>query len=503
MMTHTRKLVSAACLALLSTSYSVSNSQVVTTAPIVAHQLGDDGYAHVPLGFSFPFYGQTFTESWMYDNGVISFKQPGTAGALSPWQWNSQELKNSMASYFIASLWSDIAPNSGTTYTTQGDASSMKYSWNNISQFYGGAPALNTFTTTIKSDGSIFTSYYSLGLNLTNVSVGTVGDHTQQQYDQKYYAPAGTVVVNGTIADWSTGAAPIQVDPCKDNPLYSPKCPGYGAAYIASIQPQTTTTTAPTTTTETVAAPVVEVIAAPVQQTTVTSTSAPTQTSAPAVAQQTTPVASTSSSQTQTSSKATESSRSAPTVSLSTILNIVRSEQSRIANTEKSVVQEAVSTAVAASQSAREGAESVAATASNAASSGTGLSLAGFGNNSSSKTVSLGSAFSMSTTDRLVVDFMQERNQTVDQQQQSQQNESVKKNVQNNEAAAGVNIASLATLPIGYASYFVMMPDNQFYQPKEIYKNQSVVDNARALRQMSSDRLHRDLVDLQYNRKGN
>lgn len=466
--------------------------------------MGDDGSAHVPLGFSFPFYGQTFTQSWMYDNGVISFKQPGTPGALSPWQWNSQQLKDAMASHFIASLWADIAPGNGTTYTTQGDASSMKYSWNNIRQYYGGAPALNTFTTVIKADGSISTSYYSLGLNMTNVSVGTVGDHTQGQFDQKYYAPAGTLIVNGTIADWGTAAAPPPVDPCKDNPLYSPKCPGYGAAYLASVQPQTTTTTAPTVV-ETISSPTPEVVTAPVQQTVTQTTTAPTSspTQTAAASQQTAPVASSSSNQTQASSKPAESSRSTSTVSLSTILNIVRSEQSRIASVEKSVTQEAVSTALAASQSAREGAESVAATASSAASSGTGLSLAGFGNQSSSKTVSLGSAFSMSTTDRLVIDFMQERNQLMDQQQQSQQNESVKKNVQNNEAAAGVNIASLATQPVGYASYFVMMPDNVFYQPKEIYKNQSVVDNARALRQMSADRLHRDLVDLQYNRKGN
>ena len=441
----------------------------------------------------------------MYDNGVISFKSPNTQDALSPWQWDARQLKDAMASYFIASLWADIAPNSETTYTTKGDGSSMTYSWNNISQFYGGAPALNTFSTTIKADGSIGTSYYSLGLNATNVSVGTVGDHTQGQYDQKYYAPYGTTVVNGTIANWGVIDPPI--DPCKENPLYSPTCPGYGAAYVASLQTQTQPTSTQTTTIETVVAPITpmtETVTAPVQQTVIqTTTSTPTSAPTQTVTQQTNTTASSPNNQAQSTAKASESSKSTPAVSLSTILNIVRNEQSRVASVEKSVTQEAVSTALAASQSTREGAESVAATASNSASSGTGLSVAGFGNQSSTKTVSLGSAFSMNATDRLVIDFMQERNQQAEQQQQTQQNESVKKNVQNNEAAAGVNITSLATQPVGYASYFTAMPDNQFYQPKEIYRNQSVVDNARALRQMSSDILHRDLVDLQYNRKGN
>jgi hypothetical protein len=43
-----------------------------------------------------------------------------------------------------------------------------------------------------------------------------------------------------------------------------------------------------------------------------------------------------------------------------------------------------------------------------------------------------------------------------------------------------------------------MLQDVAFYAPKEIYKNQKTVDNVRALRQMSSDKLHQDLVNLQY-----
>jgi hypothetical protein len=42
------------------------------------------------------------------------------------------------------------------------------------------------------------------------------------------------------------------------------------------------------------------------------------------------------------------------------------------------------------------------------------------------------------------------------------------------------------------------MKDVAFYEPKEIYKNQKVVDNVRVLRQMSSDRLHQEMINLQY-----
>jgi len=80
----------------------------------------------------------------------------------------------------------------------------------------------------------------------------------------------------------------------------------------------------------------------------------------------------------------------------------------------------------------------------------------------------------------------------------SQQNDGVKKNVDNNELAGNITIESIAKQPANYAQYFFMIPDVAFYAPKEIYRNQKTVDNVRALRQMSSDRLHQQMVDQQY-----
>ena len=80
----------------------------------------------------------------------------------------------------------------------------------------------------------------------------------------------------------------------------------------------------------------------------------------------------------------------------------------------------------------------------------------------------------------------------------AQQSDTVKKNVQNNELAGGVSIESIAKMPTNYAQYFTAIPDAAFYEPKEIYKNQKNVDNARALRQLSSDRLHQEMVNQQY-----
>lgn len=81
---------------------------------------------------------------------------------------------------------------------------------------------------------------------------------------------------------------------------------------------------------------------------------------------------------------------------------------------------------------------------------------------------------------------------------QTQQTSSVNRNVQPNELAAGVDIASIAKQPAGYQSYSFALADALFYEPKEIYKNQVNVDNVKLLRGLGSDRLHQQMIDMQY-----
>jgi hypothetical protein len=78
----------------------------------------------------------------------------------------------------------------------------------------------------------------------------------------------------------------------------------------------------------------------------------------------------------------------------------------------------------------------------------------------------------------------------------------VKRNVQPNEVAGGVDIASMATQPKGYDAYAQMtLKDASFYKVEDIYKNQTTVDNVRLLRGLTggSDRLHQEMVNQQFN----
>ena len=83
--------------------------------------------------------------------------------------------------------------------------------------------------------------------------------------------------------------------------------------------------------------------------------------------------------------------------------------------------------------------------------------------------------------------------------EQEQKVETVNRNVQSNELAGGVDITAIAMLPKGFDGYTnLKITDASFYKPEEIYKNQNTVDNVRALRQLSSDRLHQEMVNQQY-----
>ena len=95
-------------------------------------------------------------------------------------------------------------------------------------------------------------------------------------------------------------------------------------------------------------------------------------------------------------------------------------------------------------------------------------------------------------------DAMEQRPMLSNANVQEQKTESVNRNVQPNELAGGVDLTRMATQPAGYQAYSFALADAPFYAPKEIYRNQVNVDNVRVLRQLSSDKLHQDLVNLQY-----
>ena len=81
-----------------------------------------------------------------------------------------------------------------------------------------------------------------------------------------------------------------------------------------------------------------------------------------------------------------------------------------------------------------------------------------------------------------------------------QQSSGVNRNVLPKELAGSIDLASMASIPVGFSAYSFVLRDAAFYEPKEVYKNQRTVDNARVLRGLTggSDALHQRMIDLQY-----
>lgn len=80
-----------------------------------------------------------------------------------------------------------------------------------------------------------------------------------------------------------------------------------------------------------------------------------------------------------------------------------------------------------------------------------------------------------------------------------QSTQQVKSNTPDNSLAGNVTLAQIAVVPGGYAQYLTLaLVDASFYPAKEVYRNQRTIDNARALRQLSSDRLHQQMIDQQW-----
>ena len=71
--------------------------------------------------------------------------------------------------------------------------------------------------------------------------------------------------------------------------------------------------------------------------------------------------------------------------------------------------------------------------------------------------------------------------------------------MQPNELSAGAVLERMAIQPPGFVAYTnYVLKDTAFYEVKSVYVNQRVIDNTRALRSLSGDRKHQDMIDAQY-----
>jgi len=519
-----RRLGSVLFLALCFSSYS--NAQDTTQVATQTYNISDDGYANVPLQFGFPYYGQTFTNSWMFSNGIISFQDPEQSG-LAWWNLSVQDFSTAMGSQFnysIFPLWTDLININGS-FTSQGNSEFQRYSWLGISPFYD-PNRLNTFSVEIRPDGQIIANY-SL-INVDYARVGTVGDASKGEFEQIYSSP-------GSITNWdryTQGSDPTISEP-ESPPLVT----------VTPMYEIVDTNTG------------VDVLLVETQQSTSTISLLP------GTSNNTTPIEST-----QISNQVEQAPSSGSGINLNRVLSIVAREQARIGNLERSVVEssidqsisqglqatqqandiagiavtESISIGIASAQSQTaidqqqslqtpggginflsESSASLSSSDSNQGLRVPDLSIMEQGSSSilTEQSRSERNIASQSKNDEIMndgesknqsvsvagfsaVDVLKEEKNTINNESQTEQRtQTVRPNVPNNELAGSVTIASLGAPPQGFQAYSITMPDSSFYAPREIYRNQRTIDNPAGRRLFgATDRLHRDMVDQQYAR---
>jgi len=614
-----KNLVVVLCLLLSCSINAQTNTQTTT---VTNPSISDDGYTNVPLQFNFPYYGQNFNNSWMFSNGIISFQDPMKSGLA----WSNlsvQPFSSTMGSQFdysIYALWTDLINIRGT-FRTEGNNTFQRYSWMGISPYYD-SNRLNTFSVEIRPDGKILTNY--TGINVNYAGVGTTGSTSKGEYEQINYF--GSTVTTGMVQNWERTTS--VVDPCLQNKLSSPSCPGY----FEELSKMTTTTSL-TQTTE-IVQPTTNIssgvtttsFSEPTNTTTTVSGSIspdrPPTTSGSSSASSSTSTIANFTTATTTSSSTTSSS--GVSIGLSVVARNREKEQAIVSQTLQmavniasaaasdsqkealSVVNQSIQTStnqsgqqnkqienstVQSSQlssSTHQKANEVRDIRSNESSLSNIFSLFNNTNNStnlflvpqtqtntntttqqnqlntnnqttskSTQTFQLQEINNQNAT--LNINILPDNKTTSVTTQQLQNVEEIKtnyslyrpnftnainemqtfssqnfltdrtnplnqtlenrivlpesniaragpvvnRNVSNNELATGVDINRMALAPAGYDSYLnLTMRDVVFYEPKEIYKNQRNVDNVRALRQLSSDRLHQEMIEQQY-KKGN
>lgn len=229
-------------------------------APIVEHTIVDDGYAVVGLDFPFQFYGNTYTTTLMFANGVV--------GLLAPenYQWglccNGEDLDQftnygSRLDFTLMPFHTDLISINGVgKFYTQGDESSMKYMWKNLQEYYRPG-SLNDFDMTIYPLGNIEMSYRRLDIQNHSVTVGVVNDLSEGEYIQWFYHSRQ----DGVIYWDSSTDTPIEVEnqsiceavpdshlscawypqnyaenflaaECEKDSLYSEACPNFETAWL-------------------------------------------------------------------------------------------------------------------------------------------------------------------------------------------------------------------------------------------------------------------------------
>ncbi|MGB3776460.1 MAG: choice-of-anchor D domain-containing protein, partial [Leeuwenhoekiella sp.] len=130
-------------------------NDITGTGTEITADLGGDGTAQIPIGFSFEFYGAMYDNAFVNANGFVAFQAP-TGNTYTNQQIPTDGTVNNM----IAGLWDDLEPQTfeGSVHY-QAFEDRFVVQWTDAADFLGTADVAVTFQIVLNSDGNIDVYY--------------------------------------------------------------------------------------------------------------------------------------------------------------------------------------------------------------------------------------------------------------------------------------------------------------------------------------------------------
>ena len=199
--------------------------QIKNNPAATSYNIGDDGNVNVPLGFTFPYFGQGFNNSWMYSNGAVSFKSGNGPNGFCCSGSDLSTLRDTNYNHTLFPMWTDMIGTSNNNFYTLGTTTSMTYGWYGVNQY--GTNNQSSFEVKIDNTGLVDFRFDRAIVTNNTVTIGMTGDLSKGEYYQYYHGNNLDRSNFGFNGNFSAG-----YDICSSDPMSSPNCSGYAAAYL-------------------------------------------------------------------------------------------------------------------------------------------------------------------------------------------------------------------------------------------------------------------------------
>ncbi len=217
------------------------------------------------IGFTFDFYGQSFTQARMATNGCLHFKTSGAyCNDYTPDPLTGQH------TYTLYPFWTDLIKDNDSAMKAKAFADYTIFGWYKMRE-YNQSNTDNSFEVWLYPNDTFEFRYGELDIDSHDVLIGEIGSGTSEAYTYYYHDECNTGSTNasncvsinwnsiamnsslengGSLYGVGTGnaldcssalnneacpgyAAAYLTQQCDINSLYSNSCTGYAAAYLA------------------------------------------------------------------------------------------------------------------------------------------------------------------------------------------------------------------------------------------------------------------------------